>query len=450
MRLALLIALLGCGDAIGASTLHVDLRTDFVPAVEFDSVEIVARTLLASHDVVAETAYSTGARVASFDGLSHGEVRLEVSLLLRGERVASRSAILDHDGTTGITITITRRCRDVSCAEGSTCVDGRCLDPRCLDGQQLECDVDACEASCTAADCASARCIHGLCIRAPNAGACAPVEYCDPELGCRRRPDVPTPDAGPPDAGAPDAGPPDAGRPDAGPDAICSPADADVVALYTVDDTDVDALGGDVLERIDATFADGICGRAMSVAGTARAVLDDGPRWNLASGSVDVWFILDGDSSAQRFVFSRDHNGSTPPGQLSAWVTRDNHIAARLQDGGDEIGAIRCGPEVTVDEWHHLGLNFGAEGFELWLDGVSYDLPGETGFDDLLGDPASVACQGPTTSGLAGSTGELHWFLGAGNVYSSPGDDEELRDHLQGRLDHFRISSVRRDFSTFR
>jgi len=469
VRLSTLLLLFACGGSDDGS-LRVDLRTDFVPGVELAEVVTVAGAARETH-AVGGGSYEAGVRVATFDPMTRGTSTIALTLRANdGTTLASRTARVEVDGDVGVTVTITRACRDVSCAPGSTCVDGRCLDPACLDGDQLACEPDSCDSACAApADCATASCVSGLCLRRPVDDSCPAGTYCDAEQGCLSRPGV---DAGPPttDAGAVDAGSDagtdagtdagsdasaDAGS-DAGPDAgppRCAPRDGDTVALFTFDDTFADEASGAVVANVEGLgFAPGPngCGAALSFAtsGAPYGRLDDDALWDLAEGAVSLWFLLDEEGGDRQWLFSRDHGGLDPPGQLMIGLNSTRRVFARIQ-GDDGVG-VRCSDALAPDEWHHVGVNFGPAGFELWVDGEVVDVD-----DDLVfawpEETRVEPCAAESTSSLAGSEGRLPWYLGVNNGFSAADTTDFLRGFMNGgRIDHFRISRVRRDFTTFR
>jgi len=212
----LLCALAACSD--GGGSLLVDVRTDFRPEVEFDSVRVrILPERDASHSPAERDDWLRGVRVARFDGLGEGDLDLEVALLRGGIEVIGRDVRARVRGETGITVALLRSCLDVSCPdatsglEATVCVDGRCAPPECTDGsddarcpEEEGCEVGACPRSGVA--CAPSECIAGRCY---SLSTCDGDAVCEPTGECS----APSPtDAGPPF----DAGP---ARPDAGSDA---------------------------------------------------------------------------------------------------------------------------------------------------------------------------------------------------------------------------------------
>lgn len=221
MRFSCLVALgsvlaLPACSAGNTRALSVDLRTDYVPGLEFVAVRVDAlvdrpdggSTTAATQDHAAlETdAFVTGLRVADLS-LPIGDYHVRARLLAAsGAVVAERVSQVHFAGNLAITLVVTRSCRTVVCAAGQACSGGVCVDPMCLAG--------GCTPQCTSdtscrpvATCATGRCVSGTCFSSVTAGACASTEWCNPDVGCVRR-DAPVPDAGPlPDSGMPvDAG----------------------------------------------------------------------------------------------------------------------------------------------------------------------------------------------------------------------------------------------------
>jgi len=198
--------------------LLVELRTDFVPGIEFTGVEVELFVSPPGGDAAARARTRTPAffsedyldpvRVAEFRSLEPGPHFAVVTLLdAGGGAVVERTVDVSVGGTTGITVVAARSCRSRTCPEegddpaSTACLFGRCVDPRCTPETPEHCpgplcmDVADCGAS---AACATGRCIEGGCLVVATPGACATDEYCHPERGCQVLPLGPPPDAGPP------------------------------------------------------------------------------------------------------------------------------------------------------------------------------------------------------------------------------------------------------------
>jgi hypothetical protein len=206
--LLLLLVATGCGD--GPAVL-VDLRTDYVPGIEFDSVEVgltpagAATEMSITSGAAMGDDFLVGRRVAEYPGeLPHGPALLRVRLL-SPERalVAERRVRLDIQGALGVTVAITRNCSGVTCPqagdapEATECLGGGCVRPECSSLNPGACGSPQCESDgeCSpAASCALGRCIEGFCFFAEIPGSCAAGEYCHPERGCT---DFAMPDGGP-------------------------------------------------------------------------------------------------------------------------------------------------------------------------------------------------------------------------------------------------------------
>lgn len=204
----------------GGLELFVDLKTDLVAAVEFHEVTVLVEDTATFQETAVRPgeAFAEGQRVAEFAGLSSNPARV-VRVVLRddeGRTVAERQVVVRHTESRGVTVLITRDCRDARCADDQTCYGGRCVDPACVTGAEPSCPPPECAAAgdCAAMSaCASARCEASVCVYF-SSGSCGASEYCDPAVGCRPRPTMS--DAGPEDAGGPDVGGTDAGSSDAG------------------------------------------------------------------------------------------------------------------------------------------------------------------------------------------------------------------------------------------
>ncbi len=213
-----LLLLFACGD--DGADLVVDLRTDIVPGVELDTVDTLLdpvegggmRTVpVDSHDDLV-----TGARIGEFPGLAPGVHTVRVFLRRAdGAVVASRTTRVVVQGDIGLTVVISRACREVVCpatgdaADRTECFGGRCVRPECSPIQPEVCGAPMCatDASCASAivPCASARCVEGVCLVSGVDALCSTGERCDPEVGCTTElPDAGTgADAGPSADGGP-------------------------------------------------------------------------------------------------------------------------------------------------------------------------------------------------------------------------------------------------------
>ncbi len=181
------LALAGCALIVGCEpaplTLVVDLRTDFVPGLEFARVT-VGRADERDAETIArrgDLTFLDGVRVAEMHGLARGTHRVRVSLLAEdGRLVADRPVLVDLSASTAVTVVVTRDCFGVVCPppdepELQSCFGGVCADPRCLYGEEgcpVECELDA---DCmNLAACSRARCELGLCFYEHDDSSCGP------------------------------------------------------------------------------------------------------------------------------------------------------------------------------------------------------------------------------------------------------------------------------------
>jgi len=233
----LLSSLLACTTS-GSRSLLVDVRTDLVPGVEMTSVEAELLAIPGSRQLLDATDrdWNRGRRVADFDELPASEdVVLEVRARRGEDVVLQRRTVVRVEGRTGVTIVLSRTCRDLDCPgagdapELTECLGGRCVPPECVEGDEEVCGDGRCASddACPAApsSCTSFRCELGVCLVLGDDAQCGTGQRCTP-TGCVADE---IPDAGPGDAGAldPDAGSAeqDAGG-DAGPDAgVCGACD---------------------------------------------------------------------------------------------------------------------------------------------------------------------------------------------------------------------------------
>ena len=219
VRLASLALALVAGCADGATTLRVDVRTDYVPGVEFAEVEVGVDSggLERTYPVRFGEDFLSGVRVATLDDAPVGQMTLRARLnAADGRRIAERRVELDLRGNANsVTIVFTRACASISCPDGedasaTQCVGGRCVSPECSPETP-----EACGMGCSSADdcelmvagCARAICDEGVCFVGSEVGACATGEFCHPDRGCTAEPVMM--DGGVADGGIPADGGPD-------------------------------------------------------------------------------------------------------------------------------------------------------------------------------------------------------------------------------------------------
>lgn len=217
--LCALVLLAACGD--DTTTLRVDVRTDYVPGVEFAEVEVGFDSggTEATYPVRFSEDFLRGVRVATLENAPLGQQTLRARLnAADGRRIAERrlDVELSADATT-VTIVFTRACASVTCPDGddaaaTQCVGGRCVRPECSPENSGACGegcANADECPSDVAGCARAICDEGICYVGSELGACATGEFCHPDRGCTPEPvetdgAVPMTDGGTPDGGSVD------------------------------------------------------------------------------------------------------------------------------------------------------------------------------------------------------------------------------------------------------
>lgn len=188
----MLVFAAACGPD-GTVDLWIDLRTDFVPGVEFTAVRVELSEDGRSEEHLAGAGdYLSGQRVAELQGLSARTTReLAVELVDDGGRVvARRDVLVQHQTDLVVTVVLTRDCRDVSCPSSPTssatsCLGGECVDPTCVEGDEETCNPGcSVDADCAPmAPCARPVCSSGVCLYGAD-DSCGADEYCDPNAGC--------------------------------------------------------------------------------------------------------------------------------------------------------------------------------------------------------------------------------------------------------------------------
>ena len=236
------------------------------------------------------------------------------------------------------------------------------------------------------------------------------------------------------------------------PDCITTP-DAITVALYTFDSdppTSVrnDGPGGGSGSIIGTIpHVAGRCGQAIHFGTTDPTPfvgIPDSPSWDLPVGSLDFWVRVPAALGAVG-ILSRDALGNVESGHLTVYLGETGHLVVRMQSDTDDNAVFRCSDApVPVDTWVRVGINFGAPGVELWVDGALSSRVADVPLDSSRG--ISVAfCANNAPIGIDGN-GEP-WLLGGSADTSPVGATSPVLPFADGEIDQLRISSGRRDYS---
>jgi hypothetical protein len=340
-----------CGEETGE--IIVDLRTDYVPGVEFTAVrsEVVGATVTP----VITSAFATddfieGELVAELTGVPFGGQQVRVTLIgPSGTPLDERTERVDVAGRVPATFYIPRR--DTDCGADSDCV--------------------------FSAACGAGRCVESACLFTPNDGACAPDEYCDPDEGCLVRPDPP--DAGP--DGAVDAGPDTSvvdATPDTTPDAVADtgpPIDltSGLAAHWEcdsiMDGTIADSSGNGHVGTCPAarcpTATSGRIGSALHFSGNEYVVVPHHSDFAPAELTLSAWVRDSGGSSN---VVSK----ILGPASLNSWqVFIDSELVSSFRTATTPAGEHRVGRmAVTMDGWTHVAAVFDGAIKVTYVDGV--------------------------------------------------------------------------------
>jgi hypothetical protein len=184
------------------------------------------------------------------------------------------------------------------------------------------------------------------------------------------------------------------------------------------------------------------CGRALQMTGPIHIEVPDTTAFHLKQGSVDLWVRFDAAATGQTLetLISRDAAGQQQGGHLSIFRACEGALVARLQSTSQTY--YQCTKAaVGAGTWMHVGVNFGAGGLQLFVDGK---LATGTQTVHTSGCTHAAVCGGSTTGGIDGNANP--WVIGASSMSSSEGKAEPVDHHLGGALDEVRISSVTRTF----
>lgn len=370
----LVIVAMGCDS--DSPSLSIDLRTDLVPQVEFDTVRVVLAGDRQDTRVDAGTPWLDAVRVARFEGLSVGSLSLELQLLRDGNVLMRRPASAQLlPGINAVTIVITRSCLNVRCPGAdpaqTACLGGECVDPGCSQENPELCAAPECDianACPSMADCAEARCISGVCAYASQIGACDDGSSCIPEEGCRVNDPV-LADASTPDASM------DASMPDAGP-ALCESSPC-LLLHYDFEGAAAGLLVDESGNGHDATLSGETATRVEGPVGQAwqfdQNVDGYSSPFELPAGAaytLAFWVRVDqvpDECCVQQLIKLEDPDGAT---LVLSGSSLSGRFITQFHDGSG--GSRHISTFEQTSEWHHhvYAVGEGGRFIAHYLDGV--------------------------------------------------------------------------------
>ena len=460
-----LLLLMACkSSAPNENSVRVDLRTDLVPLVEFDTIrlEFGEGDLSERSDRLVEERddFLRGQRIG--DGNAPlGPLPIEVTLYRSGRPFISRRvvALVDRD-LLSVTIVISRNCEGVMCPNDNpafdSCLGGRCVDPRCTVETPEFCPAPECESNddCeSSGTCTEASCNGQTCFLVPNDAMCGAGERCDIRAGCV--PEGAIVDAGL--DGAMDAGLDAAfdapmvdssDMSDAGPlHFACDPlVDEDTIFLFDFDDeSDSTGRGSGIntaqLAVTSPTHPCGATDGVLEIAGLDTPHFRVPPRaeFNDDDVSVDFWINAPSGGSEDFAIISRDASGITMAGHLSIFWSNDDEIVVRHQmPPGRSVN--RCTGTLTPG-WHRIGVHVTSGILDVYVDrGISH----RSGTVDI--GMATYACDDTFLPiGIAGNDNPFVFGVNVSN--SDEGTHLPMRTPFIGlMLDKVRLSHGARPY----
>jgi hypothetical protein len=192
--LLVLCSVFACKSDEDVRSVRVDLKTDFVSGVEFDSlrVQFGDGDLAESQDRINREAddFLRGQRVGSAQ-VPPGQLPITITLYRSLQPVIARQVTAQITAGVNVApIVISRSCEGVECPNADpaleSCLGGRCVDPRCTSATPEFCPAPQCTASaeCETVLCATPQCSDGVCFSIPDNARCDEGERCDGILGC--------------------------------------------------------------------------------------------------------------------------------------------------------------------------------------------------------------------------------------------------------------------------
>lgn len=190
------------------------------------------------------------------------------------------------------------------------------------------------------------------------------------------------------------------------------------------------------------------CGKGLSIPagleGQPYVVVPYAPAWQLAQGSVDFWVRFDTLDKTQGII-GRDAFGELAAGHLSIFRACDGALVVRLQRGASE--GIRCSQPVPDGVWLHVGVNFGAAGLQLFVDGTLAIRTGTVVYSKhgVSTCAHEMTCGTNVSGGIDGNSNP--WVIGAISFASTEGTTDQISHHLGGTIDALRVSAAPRSFA---
>ena len=105
----------------------------------------------------------------------------------------------------------------------------------------------------------------------------------------------------------------------------------------------------------------------LTGAAAAAPVLAHDAAYMVADGALAFTFTANA-VGGRRFLLSKDSSGFDAGGHVGVYI-ENGRLVVRLQDTA-QTHVLQTGVLVGAGETHHLALNFGAGGLELYLDGA--------------------------------------------------------------------------------
>jgi hypothetical protein len=207
---------------------------------------------------------------------------------------------------------------------------------------------------------------------------------------------------------------------DASPDGSTAPV---TVARYLFDDNVEDETGAHdaTIVGTGLTYPNGRNGstdHAVAIPTTlaAHVRIPDSPAFDIASGTIDVWFRYDSTApDGDLGLVSRDANGSATNGHFNLRLGHDRRVVMRIQQISDPtVEAYRCTAAlVQPNVWHHVAIGFGGT--------LSMEVDGVAATGASWSDASSVPhdCTAAWAGGIDGN--DNPWVVGALTIQATDG-----------------------------
>ncbi|MDX2019734.1 MAG: LamG-like jellyroll fold domain-containing protein [Deltaproteobacteria bacterium] len=230
-------------------------------------------------------------------------------------------------------------------------------------------------------------------------------------------------------------------------------ADQDTVALWSFESTNADHTG-----TYPITWRGGTPGTATGADKCAKAIQMDGKTFGevnfktgfagLTEGAIEMFVWLPPKSNKVHVMLAADARNQKSNGHFVLGYETQGKIVLRMQNAetapeGSKTFYVCSGANMPANQWIHLGINFGPQGVQMFVNGEIAENKGvhyKHGNEQNCGDnPAWSPAGNGNPLVIGGATNE-----------ATEGIADTVIKRFEGRIDQLRISRKRRDFAALK